>query len=67
MLVCMTRDTYAYFINTYATCRVFMCKSDNISQEAFLFCVVYMSHATNRLHKVFNSSTAELKRAHIVL
>ena len=67
MLVCMIRDSYAYFINIYATCRVFMCKSENISQEAFLFCVVYMSRATNRLHKVFNSSKAELKRAHIVL
>ena len=60
MLICMIGYNYAYYITNMPTIECFMCKSENISQEAFLFCVVY-----NRLHKVFNSSTAELKRAHI--
>ena len=45
------------------TAECIMCKSEIISHESFIFCVVYLS-----LHKSFvqsNSSTAELKRAHI--
>ena len=37
MHICMIGDSYADYINNYAICRVFMCKSENISQEAFLF------------------------------
>ena len=49
--ICLIGDNYAYYINKYATRRVFMCKSETISQEAFLFCVVYLS-----LHQLFAQS-----------
>ena len=48
MLLCIIGD---FYINKYATCWVFYVQEWNISQEAFLFCVVYLS-----LHQSFAQS-----------
>ena len=64
-MLCMIGDNVLITLTHMQHAECFVCKSENISQEAFLFCVVYLSLHTNRSHKVFNSSTAELKRAHI--
>ena len=42
-----------------------LCARVKIFLKKHFFIVWYTLASTNRLHKIFNSSTAELKRAHI--
>ena len=61
----MIGGNYAYYINTYANNRVFYVQERKMCVKRHFIFVLYTYASTDRLHKVFNFSTAELKRAHI--